>query len=52
MKHKEKQPEYARQYQTMSAKERRKEIQFRRPRWLSEELSRKIFSREELLNKA
>ena len=52
MKYKEKQMEYARLYQTMSAKEWRKEIQFRRSIWLSKVLARKNFSRRELLNKA
>ena len=55
MKHKEKRLEY----KTMSTKEwqkscflRRKEIQFRRSRWLSEVLARIIFSKRELLKKA
>ena len=44
MNHKEKRLEYARQYQSMKAKScllGRKEIQFRRSRWLSEVLARK-----------
>ena len=45
MKHKEKRLEYARQYQTMSAKEWRKVVQFRRSRWFLEVLARKNISR-------
>ena len=55
-KHKEKQLEYAHQYQTMRMAKScflgQKEIQFRWSRWLSEVMACKKFSRRELLNKA
>ena len=44
MKHKEKRLEYACQYQIMSVKKWRKEIQFRWSQWLSEVLACKYFS--------